>query len=174
MKSTTLSLRILLLAAVLAAAGCESQQTADKLPVNKNGEVDVSVYGRYVPVKISIMPLTEFICVGDDIDASQIKLYVSLLDSFGSQKKAPAVFRFEVYEYEKLRAEAKGKRIVIWPNIDLTEPGINNEYWRDFLRAYQFNLDFEPLRNQSYILQVTCLCPNGRRLSTDFTLKCPK
>ena len=172
MKSTTLSLRILLLAAVLAAAGCESQQTADKLPINKNGKVDISLYSPYLPVKIDIMPLTEFICIGNDPDASQLKLYVSLLDSFGSQIKTPAVFRFELYGYEKLRAEPKGKRIVIWPDIDLTGPAENNEYWRDFLRAYRFNLDFEPLRNQNYILQVTCLCPNGRRLSADFTLKC--
>ena len=172
MKSTTLSLRIFFLAAVLAAAGCDSQNTAEKSPVNENGKVDISVYSRYVPVKIDIMPLTEFVCVGNDPDASQINLYVSLLDSFGSQIKAPAVFRFELYGYEKLRSEPKGKRIVIWPDIDLTEPGINNEYWRDFLRAYEFNLDFELLRNQNYILQATCLCPNGRRLSTDFTLKC--
>jgi len=113
MKSTTLSLRILLLAAVLAAAGCESQQTADKLPVNKNGKVDISLYSPYLPVKIDIMPLTEFICIGNDPDASQLKLYVSLLDSFGSQIKTPAVFRFELYGYEKLRSEPKGKRIVI-------------------------------------------------------------
>jgi len=172
MKSITLSLRIFFLVAFLAAAGCESQQTADKLPINKNGKVALSLYSPYLPVKIDIMPLTEFICIGNDPDASQLKLYVGLLDSFGSQIKAPAVFRFELYGYEKLRAEPKGKRIVIWPDIDLTEPGINNEYWRDFLRAYQFNLDFEPLRNQNYILQATCLCPNGRRLSADFTLKC--
>jgi len=171
MKSITLSLRIFFLVALLLAAGCESQQTADKLPVNKNGKVALSLYSPYLPVKIDIMPLTEFVCIGNDPDASQLKLYVGLLDSFGSQIKAPAVFRFEVYGYEKLRSEPKGKRIVIWPDIDLTGPAENNEYWRDFLRSYQFNLDFEPLRNQNYILQVTCLCPNGKRLSADFTLK---
>jgi len=172
MKSIAVLLQVFFHIALLLAAGCDSQNTADKLPINKNGKVDISLYSPYLPVKIDIMPLTEFVCVGNDIEASQIKLYVSLLDSFGSQKKTPAVFRFELYGYEKLRAEPKGKRIVIWPDIDLTEPGINDEYWRDFLRAYQFNLDFEPLRNQNYILQVTCLCPNGKRLSADFNLKC--
>ncbi len=172
MKSISVPLRIFFLIALLLAAGCESQQTADKLPVNKNGKVDISLYSPYLPVKIDIMPLTEFICIGNDPDASQIKLYVGLLDSFGSQIKTPAVFRFELYGYEKLRSEPKGKRIVIWPDTDLTGLAENSEYWRDFLRAYRFNLDFEPLRNQNYILQVTCLCPNGKRLSTDFTLKC--
>ncbi len=174
MKSIAVLLQVFFLTAFLLAAGCDSQNTAEKSSVDKNGQLDVSVYSRYVPVKIDIMPLTEFVCIENAPDASQIKLYVSLLDSFGCQSKAPAVFRFELYGYEKLRSEPKGKRIVIWPDIDLTAPAVNNDYWRDFLRSYEFKLDFEPLKNQNYILQVTCLCPNGKRLSAEFTLKCKK
>ena len=116
------------------------------------------------------MPLTEFISV-DDARQAKIKIYVSLLDTFGSQIKSPVTFRFELYEYVQRSAEPKGKRIIIWSDIDLTEPAENNVYWRDFLRAYEFNLPFEQAANQSYILQVTCLCPNGKRISSEFTLR---
>jgi hypothetical protein len=94
-----------------------------------------------------------------------------LLDSFDCQIKTPGIFRFELYKYVRRSAEPKGKRIAIWPDIDLTGTTENNNYWRDFLRAYEFNLDFVPKRNQSYILQATCLCPNGKHLSADFVLK---
>ncbi|MGD8786858.1 MAG: hypothetical protein PVJ60_05500, partial [Phycisphaerales bacterium] len=57
------------------------------------------------------------------------------------------------------------------PDVDLTDPAKNNEYWRDFLRAYEVNLPFESTGNQSYILEVTSLCPNGRRLSSEFILR---
>jgi hypothetical protein len=95
---------------------------------------------------------------------------VGLLDGFDCQVKSPVVFRFELYKKVERSAEPKGKRITIWEDIDLTEPGKNNEYWRDFLRAYEFILDFEPIGKPSYILQVTCLCPDGKRLSAEFAL----
>jgi hypothetical protein len=94
-----------------------------------------------------------------------------LLDSFGSQIKSPGIFRFELYQRALRSAKPKGKRVEIWEDIDLTEPAINHEYWRGFLMAYEFDLPFELDVNQSYILQVTCLCPNGRRLSDEFALK---
>jgi hypothetical protein len=116
------------------------------------------------------MPLTGFINT-DTIRQISIKPYVSLLDSFGSQIKSPGVFRFELYQRAVRSAEPKGRRVVIWQDVDLTDPDVNNEYWRDFLRAYEFDLPFELDLNQSYILQVTCMCPNNRRLTDEFTLK---
>ncbi|MHC4762529.1 MAG: hypothetical protein ACYS71_04035 [Planctomycetota bacterium] len=116
------------------------------------------------------MPLTEFISDENSQEESQIKVYVSLLDAFGSQIKAPAVFRFELYEYLMRSAEEKGRRITLWPDIDLTEPTENNKQWQDFLRAYEFTLPFEPGENQTYVLQATCICPDGRRLSAELVL----
>ena len=131
-------------------------------------------YTPYAPVKVDIMPLTEFTRpAGNDAD-SNIKVYVCLLDSFGCQQKSPGVFRFELYEYAQCNAEPRGRRIFIWPDIDLTAAEKNNKYWRDFLRAYEFNLDFEPQNNHNYILQATCFCPSGKRLSAQFSLKYTK
>jgi len=166
-----LSSVICLLAMLLANAGCE---LFSGLTAKTNNDVkELSVYSRFAPAKINIMPLTEFISAGGTRQV-KIKPYVSLLDSFGSQIKSPAVFRFELYQRVLRSAEPKGRRVIIWPDIDLNDPAANNEYWRDFLRAYEFDLPFEPDANQSYILQITCLCPNGRRFSAEFALKSTK
>ncbi len=163
-----------LLAMLLANAGCEQLPRPTGLTYKSDNDFkELSVYSRYAPAKINIMPLTEFISAGGTQQV-KIKPYVSLLDSFGSQIKSPAVFRFELYQRVLRSAEPKGRRIIIWPDIDLTDPAANNEYWRDFLRAYEFDLPFEPDASQSYILQVTCLCPNGRRIFAEFALKLTK
>ncbi len=163
-----------LLAMLLANAGCEQLPGLPGLASKTNNDFKkLAVYSRYAPAKINIMPLTEFISAGGTQQV-EIKPYVSLLDSFGSQIKSPGVFRFELYQRVLRSAEPKGRRVVIWPDIDLTDTAANNEYWRDFLRAYEFDLPFEPDTSQSYILQVTCLCPNGRRISAEFALKLTK
>jgi len=169
-----LSSVVCLLAMLLVGAGCQWPLSPPGLSAKTDNDLNkLSVYTHYAPAKINIVPLTEFISIGD-AQQPKINLYVSLLDSFGSQIKSPCVFRFELYQRVQRSAEPKGKRITIWPDIDLTEPAANNEYWRDFLRAYEFDLPFEPDVSQSYILQVTCLCPNGRRVSAEFVLKLTK
>ena len=155
-------------------AGCEPTRVG----IKKNGQPLKSVndcngfsfYAPYAPVKIDIVPLTEFTGVNDAGEEQKIKAYVSLLDSFGYQIKAPGTFRFELYEKVPRSAEPKGKRIDIWPDIDLNDVVENNRYWRDFLRAYEFNLPSESESDQNYILEATCLSPNGKRLSAEFTL----
>ncbi len=168
MKVAAVVFRILLFIFLLAAAGCE--QFSGRTSKADNDLNKLSAYSRFAPDRINIMLLTEFINT-DNIRQISIKPYVSLLDSFGSQIKSPGIFRFELYQRALRSAEPKGKRVVIWQDIDLTEPALNQEYWRDFLRAYEFDLPFELDVNQSYILQVTCQCPNGRRLSAEFALK---
>jgi hypothetical protein len=160
---------------LLCGAGCEPADTelssrADS-GFNQLSESAMGCLTAYGPVKIDIMPLTEFTSAGDGEKPSKIKAYVSLLDSFDCQIKTPAVFRFELYDRVPRSAEPKGKRILIWPDINLNDAAKNNEYWMDFIRAYEFNLPFELEGGKSYILQVTSLCPSGRRLSAEFTLK---
>ena len=169
-----LSSVVCLLAMLLGGAGCE-QMPGLTGPATKTDDdfKRLSVYSHFAPAKINIMPLTEFISPGDARQAN-INLYVSLLDSFGSQIKSPCVFRFELYQKVQRSSEPKGRRVIIWPDIDLTDLVENDEYWRDFLRAYEFNLPFESATKQSYILQVTSLCPTGRRLSDEFVLKLTK
>jgi hypothetical protein len=155
---------------LLGGAGCEPADTELSPKADSGFNQPSESATAYGPVKVNIMPLTEFTSAGDSKKPSKIKAYVSLLDAFDCQIKAPAVFRFELYGIVPLSAEPKGERILIWPDIDLTDAAKNNEHWRDFLRAYEFDLPFEPENSKSYILQITSLCPDGRRLSADFTL----
>ena len=164
-------LKILLLIFLVTSGGCgqllERHGWSSK---TNNNPGKLSAYSSFAPDRISIMPLTEFINT-DNMRQISIRPYVSLLDSFGSQIKSPCIFRFELYQRVLRSAEPKGKRLIIWQDIDLTDPAVNNEYWRDFLRAYEFDLPFELDVNQSYILQVTCMCPTDRRLTDEFVLK---
>jgi len=170
MKSV-LTIFCVLLIFFLTGAGCDRPSLPPESgAVTDEGMERLSSYARYAPVKIDILPLSEFVFV-DDIDRSGIDLYVSLLDHYGCQVKSPGTFRFELYEYVQRSAESKGKRVAIWPDFDLSDPAANNEYWLDFLRAYEFNLPFDQAGTQDYILQVTCFCPNGRRLLAEYTLR---
>lgn len=160
----------LVLIVICLSSGCRMSAQGGPVSVQKSSSTDETCsYASYAPAKVDIMPLTELVTA--DGQGQHIHLYVSFLDAFGSQVKSPAVFRFELYEHVARSAKAKGKRAVIWADFDLTSPAANNEYWRDFLRAYEFNLPFEQMPGQIYILQVTCLCPNGNRLTSEFILK---
>jgi hypothetical protein len=154
---------------LLGGAGCEPAATESPSRTDSG----FNQPSEYSPVKVDIMPLTEFTIAGNGEKLSKIKVYVSLLDAFDCQIKTPAVFRFELYDKVPRSAKPKGRRILIWPDIDLNDAVKNNEHWRDFLRAYEFNLPFEPESNESYILQVTSLCPGGKRLSAEFVLNTP-
>lgn len=162
MKTIAVIARMFLL--LLIFTGCEPAGT--KLPSKPDSSL--GPLAEYGPAKVDIMPLTEFAAIGND---EMIKVYVSLLDAFDCQIKTPAVFRFELYSIVPHSAEPKGRRILLWPDIDLNDAAKNNEHWKDFLRAYEFNLPFEPKANQSYILQVTSICQDGKRISADFTLE---
>jgi hypothetical protein len=181
MKAINLVVQVLFFSFVLALTGCELLQSntkpspkvdkADKTDKVSEPSVNNSVNTAYFPVKVEIIPLTGFVNPVGDESMREINVYVSLLDSFGCQIKSPGVFRFEVYEHVQRSSEPKGKRIAIRPVIDLTDAAQNNKYWRDFLRAYHFNLPFKPADNRSYIMQVTFLCPAGKRLTGEFVLK---
>jgi len=166
--------RVFFFAWLLVAFGCESTHSG----IDKQGQAEkdfnITACSGYVAVKVDIIPLTEYVWSGDGQEPKEINVYASLLDSFGCQIKSPGVFRFELYEKVLQSAEPKGRRIAIWSDFDLTEPAENNRYWQDFLRAYRFNLELEKQINQSCILQVTFLGPDGKRFSADFELKYAK
>ncbi len=162
---------ICLLMFILGQSGCEQTAGVAASPAKVDTGLDVSAYSDYAPAKIHITPLTGVVGSTDAQSGSKIDVYVSLLDSFGSQVKSPGIFRFELYEYAQRSAEPKGRRVAIWPDIDLTGSADNNRYWHDFLRAYQFDLPLELQSDQNYVLQVTLLSVSGKRLSDELVLK---
>jgi hypothetical protein len=130
------------------------------------------VADSFAPVRINILPLTEFSGVSEG-GLNTLTVYVALLDAFGSPLKSPGTLRFELYEYVPRSAASKGQRTAIWPDVDLTGPVENNQRWRDFLRAYEFELDVRADRSKTYVLEATCLCPDGKRLTGEYRLRSP-
>ena len=157
-----------LLVPVLFSFGCKFGP--NKSPGNSENSTS---HISYSPASVDIMPLTEFTSANSEEQASQLTVYVSLLDAFDCQIKAPGKFRFELFEHKKRTATPKGKRLAKWSDIDLTDAATNQLYWQDYLRAYKFVLDFEPHQDRIYVLDVTCLCPDRRRLTADIVLKYP-
>lgn len=171
MRSARVPIFLLSLAFALAETGCQPGiPSAGPTAENEDGPIEAAPCTRYAPVKLDIAPLTEFL-PADKTQRPRIKLYVSLLDPFGSQIKSPGRFRFELYEHVQRSAEPKGRRLAIWPELDLTDPVTNNEYWQDFLRAYEFTLPLDQAAGASHVLQVTFFCPSGRRITSEFTLE---
>jgi hypothetical protein len=165
----------LLMSSGCASPGPEARQPtvpgAVARPAAQAPALPATIPGGYAPVRIGILPLTELSRGSREGTGATLKAYVRLTDSFNSSIKAPGVLRFELYQYVPRSAEPKGQRIAIWRDVDLTAPAENNAYWRDFLRAYEFTFDAQADPSRTYILQVTCLCLEDKRLTTEFTLK---
>jgi len=169
----------LLAISLLVGSGCETQPqvatpTAQQSTAPRTGASDPSastIPSGFGPAKISILPLSEITgASGAALDA-KLDVYLALLDAFGSSIKAPCTLRFELYEYIRRSAQTKGQRLVIWPDIDLTRPADNNKYWRDFLRAYEFELNAKVERDKTYVLEATCLGADGKRLSGEWAIR---
>ncbi|MGA2171854.1 MAG: hypothetical protein ABSG82_02415 [Sedimentisphaerales bacterium] len=156
---------LLILLPLVFYAGCTGLPSASTTPAGPQPCT------RYGSERVDIIPLTSLVHAPDAGRNPSINAYVCLLDSFDSQIKAPAVFRFELFEQLQRSADPKGKRLVIWPDIDLTDPAINNNHWQDFLRAYLFSLPLEKPPADTCILHITCFCPSGKRLYADFLIK---
>lgn len=174
MKTIRITIIVLFFISLFLQTGCETSQKGtkqqEKLLQTVTDCNEVFAYAGYSPMKIDILPLTEYTAADNSPGSAKIEVYVSLSDSFGSQIKTPGIFRFELYERVPRSAEPKGKRIIHWPDTNLTNIAENENHWRDFLRAYEFILPVESQTNQNCILQATCICPNGKRLSAEFTV----
>ncbi len=168
---------------VLVCAGCGGpQETTVTPPAQPVGEPEQAaaetsspvttepVPAAFAPTGIVILPLTE-LGPPSGGQGRRLNVFVSLVDAFGSQVKAPGTFRIELYDYVQRSAEPKGPRIAIWPDLDLTSASENQKYWRDFLRAYEFVVPAQISPEKTYVLEVTCIIPAGRRLSAEWMLR---
>ncbi len=163
----TLLPKLLFILALLTYPGCNLGPGSDS--PDDLARSNASFCARFGPKRLDILPLTH-VASSSSPDAT-INVYVSLIDAYDSQIKAPTIVRFELFQYVERSTDHKGKRTAIWPDIDLTDPDTNNNYWQDFLRAYLFSLPVQKSSVDSSILQVTCLCPSGRRISGDFIIR---
>lgn len=162
---------LLLALSPLFYAGCGEPNSNPAFPIDFSRSQD-SVYSHFGPARIDVLPITTITSSAGSPGESAINVYVCLLDSFDSQIKAPVTLRFELFQYTQRSADPKGKRLNIWPDIDLTNAGVNNSHWQDFLRAYKFSLPLQQrITGETCIIQATCICPTGKRLWADFCIR---
>ncbi|MHC4558306.1 MAG: hypothetical protein ACYS80_13495, partial [Planctomycetota bacterium] len=91
MKVVAKVLQVFLFILFFINSGCEQPASTSASQAKAGNDSNaLSVCTLYAPVKIDILPLTEFNSLGDTRQP-QINLYVSLLDTFGSQIKSPGV-----------------------------------------------------------------------------------
>ena len=169
MKTISFPTKLFFVLAIAFYAGCSTQPPgADSSPALFHDSTPCSHFG---PARIDVLPITSIApASAADRDAT-INAYVCLIDAFDSQIKAPVIFRFELFQRLQRSADPKGKRLIVWPDIDLTDPAVNNNLWQDFLRAYLFSLPLQKTSAENCILHVTVICPSGKRLSADFIVR---
>jgi hypothetical protein len=169
MKTISFLTKLFFVLALAFYAGCSTQPPgANSSPAIFH---DSTPYSRFGPARIDILPITSIAPASASDRDSTITAYVCLLDTFDSQIKAPVVFRFELFQHLQRSADPKGKRLIVWPDIDLTDPAANNNLWQDFFRAYLFSLPLQKSSAENCILHVTCFCPSGKRLNADFIVR---
>jgi hypothetical protein len=125
------------------------------------------------PADVAVLPLTTLTVPQQTGVAPYIHLFVGLRDAYGCFVKSPGTFRMELYERVPRADQARGRRLSVWPDIDLSEPDVNQGYWRDYLRCYEFRLDLSNnvLRRPAAILEVTFLSANNERLTRQYPLE---
>lgn len=117
--------------------------------------------------RVRISALTEFIQAPEMPDKVQIKTLLEIIDPLDKPVKTTFVARFELYEFQPVSSEPRGRRLVIWPEQDLGDSDTNDEHWEEFLRGYEFYLplEFVPQPGKKYLLEVSCVA--GRRRYND-------
>jgi hypothetical protein len=149
----------------LFISGCEQSSSKKETDAARQ----LAPYGAKT---LSIIALSELTPVGDEGNA-KLKLFVMVLDDFGCAVKVPGVFRIEIYENIERSPSPIGRRLEMWPDINLVDPCKNNGQWRDYLRAYEFILDvnYKLERGRVYIAEVTCQLPTGKRMTAKQNIK---
>jgi hypothetical protein len=171
MKKLSFLTKVFFVFAFVFYAGCSTTPPGADSSPSLSLFRDSSPCSRFGPARIDVQPITSIAPASASDREAAINAYIGLIDAFDSQIKAPAIFRFELFQRLQRSADPKGKRLIVWPDIDLTDPAANNNLWRDFLRAYLFTLPLEKSSADNCILHVTVICPSGKRLIADFIVR---
>lgn len=168
MLKRSVALLVVLLGLVVSA-GCEQETVTSSTNPGRN----LDILSAYTASSVSIMGLTGIVPDEENPNRATLRVYVDVLDSEGVRIKTPGVFRFELYQFVPRSSNPMGKRLKLWEDIKLLDPVENNARWRDFLRAYQFDLDLEfgPVRPAGYVVQVMLTTTSGKRLYNNYHLK---
>jgi hypothetical protein len=153
MRSMRLLLPLLAVPVLLALCGCGGMPFA-------RSEEDQKMFG---PASIRLHPT--FTQVKDwtgDNKPDGIEAVLELQDQFGEPTRAGGAVRFELYTFVPNDPERKGKRLAVWSTrLDVRDEQI--AHWNPAIRAYSFQLGFEPIRtDHAYVLTAQFDLKNGR------------
>ncbi len=164
---------LMLLLLILHAPGCHQGPGMVDAALEPATHLNTPEAIGFWPADVTILPLTVLFAPSDEGTAPYIHLFVGLRDAHGCFVKSPGTFRMELYERVPRSDQTSGRRLSVWPDIDINNPEENQAYWRDYLRCYEFRLDLaSPLaRHPSAILEITFLSANKERLATQYTLE---
>ena len=121
----------------------------------------------FTPAKMRLHPLSRFTPTPPVLEAR-----VELTDQFGDIGKGVGTIVFNLFAYDALSFDHKGKRLGQWP-ASLTTPQENRDHWDAITRTYLFKLPLEgnaPDSRTSLLLIATLTIPNGEQLTDDITL----
>ena len=141
---------MLLSLAAFALIGCEMPESPGQSPVDGPGSAAVG--------RVQISPLTEFIASPEKPGSCQLKVLLEVFNAQGLPVSIIGTVRFELYEFRPLSSDPRGRRLSIWPELDLGNAADAENYWSQLLRGYEFYLpvDFTPGSGKKYVLEVTC------------------
>ena len=169
-RERSMKVLAILTLALCLAGGCGPGPAEGPLAAAKPSSLPSQPSAGFAPARILIAPWTEIKGQAREDGTRRIRVFVRLVDAFGSDVKSPGVFRFELYERLAKSAEPRGKRLMIWPDFDLTAAEQNNSHWQDYVRSYEFSLDFDPSDAGPYVLEATFIPAEGRRLTNQYLL----
>ena len=144
--------------AAIVVTSCDAVQAPIRPGVQRGENVSIE--------RIHISALTEFVTAPAHPDAVQLKVLLEVFDAFDSPTPMPCILRFELYELRSLSSNPRGKRLLIWPEQDLSNAENAGEHWKNLLRGYEFYLPldgFTPQRDRKYLLEATCFAGRKRR-----------
>lgn len=142
---------VLSLAAAVLATGCRSQPSA----------------GRCPPHGVRLLALTGT----ESAAAGQPPLVRAFVRPLGTAQAATC--RFELYEFVPYNANPRGKRLMLWPQIEPGPPLPENPNWQPPLEAYEITLPLQGTlpTDKHLLLEVTALMPDGSRCSDTVEIK---
>jgi hypothetical protein len=161
---------VLVFLGVLVLPGCGDQHSS-KANVIKDKQL---LLAEYEPKDVVLLGLSEIQpAIGEQ--PAKLKLFVEVLDGFGTPLRYPGIIRFELYTRQLRSPISLGKQLAIWPDIDIRESAANNQYFRDYLRAYEFELEAKvAIAPGSYMVLITYTLPDGKRLISEAHLTLTK
>jgi hypothetical protein len=124
----------------------------------------------FKPAAVKFGGLTEILKDPQTKQPKTLRVFIELRDQFDSRLKTPFTVRLELYKYASHSSNPKGEHLKTWPDLVLVDAAVNNLYWRDYLRAYEFLLELDSSipAGEPLLAAAACWGPDWPRLEATY------